>query len=66
MTEHAAANPGHGPPPWALEAARSELYDAAEDSDLVRARAWQLVNERATLDHELHDEFDDPDTGGEG
>ncbi|HET7351371.1 MAG TPA: hypothetical protein VFJ28_10575 [Marmoricola sp.] len=64
MTEQAAAGPG--PPAWALEAARSELYDLPGDSDLVRARAWQLVNERATLDHERHDEFDDPDYGGEG
>ena len=64
MTEMAATGPG--PPRWALEAARAELYDVAEDSDVVRARAWQLVNERATLDHERHDEFDDPDRGGEG
>ena len=64
MTDQAAAGPD--PPPWALEAARSDLYDVAEDSDRVRARAWQLVNERATLDRERHDEFDDPDSGGEG
>jgi hypothetical protein len=64
VTEKHAAGPG--PPPWALEAARSELNDVAEDSDRVRARAWQLVNERATLDDERHDEFDDPDSGGEG
>ena len=64
MTETPAA--GAGPPSWALEAARSELRDDAEAPDLVRARAWQLVNERETLDHERHDEFDDPDSGGEG
>ena len=64
MTEEAAA--GAGPPPWAMEAARSELYDDSEDSDRVRARAWQLVRERATLEHERHDEFDDADRGGEG
>jgi hypothetical protein len=55
-----------GPPGWALQAARAELYDAPADSDLVRARAWQLVNERATLERERHDEFDDADSGGEG
>lgn len=64
MTEDAAGV--SDPPPWAMEAARSDLYDAAGDSDLVRGRAWQLVNERAKLDHERHDEFDDPDSGGEG
>ena len=64
MTEQAGRGPG--PPLWALEAARSELCDVEGDSDLVRARAWQLVNERATLDQERHDEFDDPDRGGEG
>jgi hypothetical protein len=53
-------------PRWALEAARAELYDAPEESEQVRARAWRLVNQRATLDRERHDQFDDPDRGGEG
>lgn len=53
-------------PLWAWQAARAELHEAPEDADLVRARAWQLVNEQATLDRERHDQFDDPDTGGEG
>ena len=64
MTENAAT--GHDPPRWALEAAHVELGNVAEDSDQVRARAWQLANERVTLEQERHDEFDDPDTGGEG
>lgn len=49
-----------------MQAARAELYDVQADSDQVRARAWQIVNERALLDRERHDEFDDPDSGGEG
>ncbi len=53
-------------PDWALLQAQAELYDEPRDSERVRARAWQLANERSTLDREHHDEFDDPDSGGEG
>jgi hypothetical protein len=54
------------PPRWAVRAARAELFDAPKHSELVRARARELVKERAALERERHDEYDDPDRGGEG
>ena len=59
-------NDDRTPPGWALRAARAELYDAPEDSDQVRARAREIAKERKALDRERHDEYDDPDSGGEG
>ncbi len=50
------------PPEWAVDEATDELY-AANDPHAVINRAWELVRER---DEERHDEYDDPDQGGEG
>ncbi len=49
------------PPEWAVEEATDELHDA-KDPHRITARAWDLVRERNA---ERHDEYDDPDQGGE-
>lgn len=50
------------PPGWALEQAIQEV----EEGESVAARAWELVRARQQRHDELHDEYDDPDQGGEG
>lgn len=52
-------------PQWAVDQAADELYDV-DDSRAINARARQLVRERQQRDDEAHDEYDDPDQGGEG
>lgn len=52
-------------PDWALERARSDLFDIDND-EAVLARAREIVREAQQLDDERHDEYDDPDSGGEG
>ena len=52
------------PPAWALDRARSDLFDA-QDRAVIVARAWEIVRETEQLDDERHDEYDDPDEGGE-
>ena len=56
----------HSPRPeaWALERAADELYDEG-DPDVVVARAWDLMRAARVLEDERHDEYDDPDEGGE-
>jgi hypothetical protein len=51
-------------PDWALEQARSDLLDV-DDAAAVRVRAWQILSAAHQLDEERHDEYDDPDLGGE-
>ena len=50
------------PPRWALEQSMQEA-DAGES---IVARAWDLVRAKQRRDDERHDEYDDPDQGGEG
>ena len=50
------------PPRWALEQAIQEV----DERESVVARAWELVRARQQSDDERHDEYDDPDQGGEG
>jgi hypothetical protein len=57
--------PTEEPPGWAIERAGSELYDIQDRTAIVE-RAWQIVGEVADLEDERHDEYDDPDRGGEG
>jgi hypothetical protein len=52
------------PPGWAVDRARAELYDV-EDAAIIAERAWQLVHQAEQLEDERHDEYDDPDQGGE-
>ncbi len=52
------------PPSWAVDQATADLYDV-EDPVAVEERAWQLVQEAQEREDERHDEYDDPDQGGE-
>ncbi|HEX2893293.1 MAG TPA: hypothetical protein VHO29_04740 [Marmoricola sp.] len=51
-------------PDWALERARSDLFDV-DDDDAVLLRAGEILREAQQIDEERHDEYDDPDSGGE-
>ena len=52
------------PPDWAVDQATDELYDV-EDPPAAEERAWQLVHDADEREDERHDEYDDPDQGGE-
>jgi hypothetical protein len=52
-------------PQWAVEMAAEELYDVG-DPGLVFQRAGEIAREARERDDERHDEYDDPDQGGEG
>jgi hypothetical protein len=51
-------------PPWALRQATEELYDV-DDPQAIRRRAREISGEAHALEDERHDEYDDPDEGGE-
>jgi len=53
------------PPGWALEQATDEL-DADTDPAEVATRAWEIARAEEERAGERHDEYDDPDSGGEG
>lgn len=50
------------PPGWAVAQATQEV----DQGESIVARAWELVREKQEIDDERHDEYDDPDQGGEG
>jgi hypothetical protein len=52
-------------PDWAMEQAREELYDV-KDSEAIAHRAREIVRQSQEREDERHDEYDDPDQGGEG
>ena len=52
------------PPDWAVDQATDELYDV-DDPAAAEDRAWQLVHDAEMREDERHDEYDDPDQGGE-
>jgi hypothetical protein len=54
-----------GLPGWALRQATGESGDEDEAST-VADRAWRVVRDGEERKTERHDEFDDPDQGGEG
>jgi hypothetical protein len=54
------------PPGWAVDQSRDELSDDVPSSAAVTERAWELVRAAQQRDDERHDEYDDPDQGGEG
>ena len=58
------SRPPEDPPEWAIAQASSDLPDGSEASE-VTALAWDLADEAAQRFHERHDEYDDPDQGGE-
>jgi len=50
------------PPRWALEQAIQEV----DEGESIADRAWDLVRAKQQRSDESHDEYDDPDRGGEG
>jgi hypothetical protein len=52
------------PPGWAVDQASDELYDS-QDPGAIAERAWELAREAQEREDERHDEYDDPDQGGE-
>ena len=55
---------GQQAPGWAVDQATDEQYDAA-DPPAIAERAWELVRDAEERYSERHDEYDDPDQGGE-
>ena len=53
------------PPGWAVDQARGDLPDNAAPVE-VTALAWDIAASAAERFTERHDEYDDPDQGGEG
>jgi hypothetical protein len=51
-------------PTWALERAREELYDERNPA-VIEDRAREIAREHQEREDERHDEYDDPDEGGE-
>jgi uncharacterized membrane protein len=62
MDEHSSPAPT---PTWAVQQATEELYDV-EDVEAITTRAREITRERQAREDESHDEYDDPDEGGEG
>lgn len=63
------SHPDEGSPPAAittsaLQRAADELYDTT-DTEVIAQRAHEIAAESRQLEDERHDEFDDPDQGGE-
>jgi hypothetical protein len=58
------ATPSQSIPAWAVQQATEELYDV-EDPDVISQRAEQIAREAREREDERHDEYDDPDQGGE-
>jgi hypothetical protein len=65
MSTHDDASEDRRPPQWAVDQSTDELYDVPEPA-AIEARAWALVRAAEERESERHDEFDDPDQGGEG
>jgi hypothetical protein len=60
-------DPGSSPAPipdWAVQQAREELYDVKE-SEAIEERAREIARLAQEREDERHDEYDDPDQGGE-
>ena len=53
------------PPQWAVAQARDEAEDG-ESRSTTNQRTRRLEREAEQLNEERHDEYDDPDQGGEG
>ena len=51
-------------PAWAVQQATEELYDI-EDAEVIAQRAREIADEGQAREDERHDEYDDPDEGGE-
>ena len=51
-------------PTWALLRAAEELHDT-QDEQVIAQRAREIALEDREREDERHDEYDDPDEGGE-
>ena len=51
-------------PAWAVQRATEELYDV-QDAGVIARRAREIADEGQAREDERHDEYDDPDQGGE-
>lgn len=61
------SHPGSSPAPipdWAVEQATEDLYDV-QDPEAIAERAREIAREAQERENERHDEYDDPDQGGE-
>jgi hypothetical protein len=54
----------HHPPKWAVEQAAHDLYDV-DDPAVIAEYARELARAAQEREDERHDEYDDPDEGGE-
>jgi hypothetical protein len=62
---HVNEGPAAAPiPGWAIQQATDELYDI-EDTGVIAQRAREIAREGRERQDERHDEYDDPDRGGE-
>jgi hypothetical protein len=64
LTPPESPPPAEEPPAWAVRQALSDLPSGSETS-VVTALAWHLADAAAERFQERHDEYDDPDQGGE-
>jgi hypothetical protein len=64
MRERREGLPREGPPGWAIRQATDELPGSSEDSEVAEL-ACALARAAAEQYDERHDEYDDPDQGGE-
>ncbi len=51
-------------PTWAVMRATEELNDI-KDAEVIAQRAREIAREAREREDERHDEYDDPDAGGE-
>lgn len=65
MSHPGQGSPAESTPAWALQQATEELYDST-NAEVIAQRAREIAKESRQLEDERHDEFDDPDQGGEG
>jgi hypothetical protein len=65
MSHQDEGSPTGSAPHWALRRAAEELYDI-DDADVIAQRAREIAREDREREDERHDEYDDPDQGGEG
>jgi len=52
------------PPQWAVDQAANDLYDV-QDPAVIAEYASELARAAQEREAERHDEYDDPDQGGE-
>ena len=64
MSHSDEGSPTASTPTWALQRATEEGYDI-EETEAIAQRARELVREGREHVDERHDEYDDPDEGGE-